>query len=58
MSAHERSEVESFLRARRVAERPGFREKVAAAQRRMEAGKLVTASELRSLLQANPPAAE
>jgi hypothetical protein len=58
MSAHERSEVESFLKAKRVADRPGFRERMVAAQRRMDAGEILTAAELRKLLQANPPAAE
>jgi hypothetical protein len=29
-----------------------------AAQRRMDAGEILTAAELRTLLQANPPAAE
>ena len=58
LSSDERSELESFLRAKRVAERPGFRDKVAAAQQRMDAGEAVTAAQLRALRQANPPAAD
>lgn len=55
MSPADRSELESFLRAKRVADRPGFSERIAAAQQRMDAGQAVTAGELRTLLQANPP---
>ncbi|HWA26258.1 MAG TPA: hypothetical protein VG734_11385 [Lacunisphaera sp.] len=58
MSPGERSELESFLRAKRAAEQPGFHDKIAAAQRRMDGGQAVTAAELRALLQANPPVAE
>lgn len=58
MSPAERSELESFLRAKRAVDRPGFREKVAAAQSRMDAGEAVTAAQLRALLQAHPPVAE
>lgn len=58
MSPGERSELESFLRTKRVVDRPGFRERVAAAQQRMDAGQVVTAAELRARLQANPPVAE
>lgn len=54
MSPGERSELESFLRAKRAVERPGFPGKVAAAQKRMDEGLAVTAAELRALLQANP----
>jgi hypothetical protein len=56
MSPGERSELESFLRAKRIVERPGYQEKVAVAQHRMDAGQAVTAAELRALLQANPAA--
>jgi hypothetical protein len=58
LSPSERSELESFLRAKRVAEQPGFREKVDAAQRRMDAGEAVNAVQLRAMLQANPAAAD
>ncbi len=58
MSPGERSELESFLRAKRVLDQPGFHARVAAAQHRMDAGQMVTAAELRTLLQANPPVAE
>ena len=58
MSPGERSELESFLRTKRAVDRPGFRDKIAAAQQRMDAGQVVTAAELRVLLQANPPVAE
>lgn len=58
MSPDERSELESFLRAKRVAERPEFRQKVDAAQRRMEAGAAISASDLRKLLLANPARAD
>lgn len=56
LSPSERSDLESFLRARRVADRPEFRERVAAAQQRMDAGEGVTAEQLRALLRANSPA--
>lgn len=56
MSPGERSELESFLRAKRVVDRPGFRERIAAAQQRMDAGQAVSAAELRALLETNPPA--
>lgn len=58
MSPSERSELESFLRAKRAVDRPGFRERVVAAQQRMDAGQVVTAAELRALLRTNPPVAE
>lgn len=58
MSAGDRSEVEAFLAARRIGERSGFRERVAAAQRRMDGGDAVSAAELRALLQANSPVAD
>lgn len=58
MSPDERSELESFLKAKRAAERPGFREKVEAAQRRMDAGGAVSAADLRELLLANPAKAD
>ena len=58
MSPDDRSELESFLRAKRVVDRPGFHEKLSAAQQRMDAGQAVTAAELRTLLQANPAVGE
>ena len=58
MSPVERSELEAFLRAKRVVDRPGFSDRVAEAQRRMDAGDAVTAAELRAMLEANPPPAE
>jgi len=56
LSPSERSDLESFLRAKRVAERPEFRERVAAARRRMDAGEMVTTVQLRALLRAHSPA--
>jgi hypothetical protein len=58
MSPLERSELEAFLRAKRVADRPGFVDRVAEARRRMDAGDAVSAVELRAMLEANPPPAE
>lgn len=58
MSLGDRSELESFLRAKRVVDRPEFRERIAAAQQRMDAGQAVTAAELRAMLQASPPVGE
>lgn len=58
MSPGERSELESFLRAKRAVDRPGFRDRIAAAQQRMDEGQVVTAAELRTLLQTNPPVTE
>jgi len=54
MSPGERSELESFLRAKRAVDHPHFPGKVAAAQKRMDEGQAVSAAELRALLQANP----
>ena len=50
LSAEERTELESFLRARRVATAADFAERVAAAHGRIDAGDAVSAQDLRTLL--------
>ena len=50
LTPDEQSQLESFLKARRLAESPGFRDRVGAAHRRSAAGEAVTAAQLRALL--------
>jgi hypothetical protein len=49
----EMAEVESFLKALRRARDPAFQKKVAEAHRRMDAGRYVTAAQLRVMLKAH-----
>jgi hypothetical protein len=50
LSPQEQEQLESFLKARRVAAAPEFRTKVEAAHRRMDGGEAVSAEQLRALL--------
>lgn len=55
---HERLELESFLRAKRGTETPGYSQKVAAAQARMDAGLGIDSVTLHRLLRENPPSGQ
>ena len=54
LSPDEQAELESFLKARRVAESPGFSERAHAAHRRMDAGEAISSGQLRDLLSSRP----
>jgi hypothetical protein len=57
LTPDEQSQLESFLKARRLAESPDFRERVSAAHRRSAAGEAITSAQLRALLHARSTAA-
>jgi hypothetical protein len=55
LSTDERDQLESCLKTMRLAESPGFRARVDAAHRRMDAGEQVTSAQLRAMLKAETP---
>lgn len=57
LSVDELLQLESFLKARRVAETPGFRARIEQAHARMDRDEAVSAAELRALLAKQHPAA-
>ena len=57
LSVEEQLQLESFLKTRRVAEKSGFRDRVEAAHRRIDAGEAVSSAQLRALLAQQQPAA-
>lgn len=57
LSVAEQTELESFLKAKRVADAAGYRVAVEAAHRRMDDGEAISSSELRALLQRGNQAA-
>lgn len=50
LTAEEQQQVESFLKARRIAESAEYRQRVAAAHERMDRGEGVSSAELRAIL--------
>ena len=50
LTVEEQLQVESFLKAKRVAEKAEFQQRVEAAHRRIDAGEVVSSAQLRALL--------
>jgi len=50
LSPQEREQLESYLKAKRVADSPGFRSGIDGVHARMDSGQAVSSAELRALL--------